>query len=668
MQQHDTPKGRPGRPFTDRQLDHLLGLLEGEENFVFLESARLTVENRRSLLFIRPLKRLTLEPGTTAADFLAAMEAELQQGHFLAGWFAYEFSYLLEPKLRRLLPSSHPPLAELGVFAAPMTYDHEKGEWLDGRNPAAALQKNPPAANNAQVSPPSQSDPGLATHKLRLNVSGEEYRHNVRRIKEYIAAGDTYQVNYTLKQQLPCRGSAAALYCALRRNQRVSYAALLKLNGRHILSLSPELFLRREGNRCTVRPMKGTSRRGLTPADDARRAAELPADPKNRSENVMIVDLLRNDLGRICLPGTVETLDLFTLESYETLHQMTSTIRGELRRETGLTEIFRALFPCGSVTGAPKLRTMEIIHKLEQAPRGVYTGAIGFISPKREMVLNVPIRTVTLEQGVAEMGIGSGVVYDSDPEQEWRECKLKGNFLSRPTPPFVLIETILWQPGVGYRMLELHLTRLLASATRLAFAAAPEEIRRLLTARDAAFTAAAMDAQRVRLTLAKDGTLELSYTPFSGHPCFNWPPAAVDQGKTAPTSRDVEQPLPTVVIAPIAIDPDQPLLYHKTSRREVYDREREKALAAGHREVLFINTRGELTEGAVSNLFVRRQSRLLTPPVSAGLLDGVLRRHLLDQPQPKLHEETLRPADLQAAEAIFIGNSLRGLTQVRLTA
>ncbi|ADH84955.1 aminodeoxychorismate synthase component I [Desulfurivibrio alkaliphilus] len=659
-QQHTA--GRPGRTFSDQQLDQLLGLLEDEENFVFLESARLSAENRRSLLFARPLKMLTLRPGTSAADFLAALEAELQQGHYLAGWFAYEFGYLLEPRLQRLLTAQPAPLAVLGVYAAPLVYDHERGSW-DDRDPAAVLAKKLPVTG-AEQPLPSQRDPGLVTEALQRALPGAEYRRNVRRIKEYIAAGDTYQVNYTFKQQLPCRGSAAALYCALRRNQRVSYAALLNLAGEHIISLSPELFLRRQGDYCTVRPMKGTSRRGLTPEEDARWAAELPADRKNRSENVMIVDLLRNDLGRICRPGTVETLELFTLESYETLYQLTSTIRGELKADTGLAELFKALFPCGSVTGAPKIRTMEIIHELEQAPRGVYTGAIGFISPEQEMVFNVPIRTVTLDRGVAEMGIGSGVVYDSDPEQEWRECKLKGNFLSRPTPPFVLIETMLWQPDQGYRLLELHLQRLLASAQRLAFEADPEEIRRLLAAHGNGFTAAALGPQRVRLTLAKDGTLALSHAPFAGHPCFSWQELVEAENQT--TAAGDGPKLPTAVIAPAAIDPDQPLLYHKTSQRDIYDRHREAALAAGHCEALFVNTRGELTEGAVSNLFIRHQGRLLTPPVSAGLLNGVLRRHLLTQPRPRLQEQNLRPADLATAEAVFIGNSLRGLTRIRV--
>ncbi|MFU8818371.1 MAG: aminodeoxychorismate synthase component I [Desulfurivibrio sp.] len=644
MHQQVIPEGRPGRPFSDRQLDSILDFLDGQESFVFLESGRITPENHRSLLFLRPRRLLVMTPDIPSADFFAALQTELGRGGYLAGWFAYELGYLLESRLVPLLPEGEQPLAMIGVFDPPIIYDHLLGTTVGGERTGAGKERERiPAATEAKQGP--------ATPRLSLNPA--RYHDHIQRIRQYIAAGDTYQVNYTLKQYQANRQAPKDLYRALRRNQRVCYAGLLKLGGQTTLSFSPELFFRKKGATCTVRPMKGTVRRGITPAEDAGLIDFLRRDSKNRSENVMIVDLLRNDLGRICHPGTVRTTALFEVESYETLHQMTSTIQGELRAGVDLAEIFHALFPCGSVTGAPKIRTMEIIRELESEPRGVYTGALGFMSPEGEMVFNVPIRTVTMEQpGEVSMGIGSGIVYDSDPEREWQECRLKGRFLSHPTPPFVLIETMLWQPEQGYLLLELHLERLLASAAILGFYAEAEEIRRRLQQQAAAFAT----PQRVRLTLAKDGELELGHAPFTAKSCFSW-----DQ---LPTT--VAEQLPRVTISTQTTDPDQYLLYHKTSRRRLYDEERGKALAAGYCEVLFTNKRGELSEGAVSNLFIRRRGRLLTPPLTAGLLNGVLRRHLLQSDAIPLDEATLRPEDLAAAEAIYIGNSLRGLIQVRI--
>ncbi|HET98379.1 MAG TPA: aminodeoxychorismate synthase component I [Desulfurivibrio alkaliphilus] len=649
MRQQVIPEGKPGRPFTDRQLDSILHFLGGQESFVLLESARISPENHRSLLFLRPRKLLTMTPQTRAADFFAALEAELGRGHYLAGWFAYELGYLLEPRLSPLLPQTKQPLALLGVFDRPIIYDHLQGTAVAGGET--------PGTDNAPL--PEETTAKSATGRARptpprLSIAPAQYQEHIQRIRQYIAAGDTYQVNYTLKQCQTIAQSVNDLYRALRRNQRVCYAGLVKLGGQTTLSFSPELFFRKRGDACLVRPMKGTVRRGMTPEEDGALVDFLRQDSKNRSENVMIVDLLRNDLGRICRPGSVRTTALFEVESYETLHQMTSTIQGKLRNGVGLAEIFHALFPCGSVTGAPKIRTMEIIRELESEPRGVYTGALGFISPAgAEMVFNVPIRTVTMKRPEkACMGIGSGIVYDSDPEREWQECLLKGKFLSQPTPPFLLIETMLWRPQAGYLLLELHLERLFTSAAMLGFYVEEEKVRRGLRQLAQTFTA----PQRVRLTLAKDGELELEHSPFTARGCFTWQDLPL--GKT--------ESLPRVSISSATTDPEYYLLYHKTSRRRLYDEERSRALAAGYCEVLFTNRRGELSEGAVSNLFVRRRGRLLTPPLTAGLLNGVLRRHLLRSDDPPLYEETLRPEDLTTAEAIYIGNSLRGLIQVRL--
>ncbi len=398
--------------------------------------------------------------------------------------------------------------------------------------------------------------------------------------------------------------------------------------------------------------MKGTIQRGPHPAEDARLMQFLQGDEKNRSENVMIVDLLRNDLGRVCTPGSVTTRSLFDIETYETLHQMTSTITGHLPRETKIEPLFRALFPCGSVTGAPKIRTMEIIHELESGPRGIYTGAIGFIAPTGEATFNVPIRTIELNGSKGEMGIGSGIIHESDPEQEWRECLLKGRFLSNPAPTFSLIETMLWQPGSGYWLLGEHLERLAASAAYFRYPFNRPELMAQLDRLALDFGASSM---RVRLTLAKSGQTELSATPCPAPDATIWPiqPATPSE-------------LPRVIFSSQATDPSSPWLFHKTTLRELYDTERQQALAGGFYEVLFANTREEVTEGSITNIFVQQQGTLLTPPMKCGLLPGIFRRYLLEHASLVVREAILTRQNLEQAEALFVGNSVRGLVQVRL--
>ena len=354
------------RPFPESFLQRLLAGLAGEQQYVLLENNRITPGNRCSYLFLNPEASLVLRNGDDPADFFAAIEVWQQRGFFLAGWFAYEFGYLLDPVLRPLLAGcDQDELACLWCYRAPLVHDH-----LAADSPAAAWPCGP-----------AEHDFSFAVNKLSVDEEKEDYLARIARIKHYIAAGDTYQVNYTTALRFAFKGSPEGLYRVLRRNQSVCYAALLKDGNRSILSLSPELFFRIRGREITVRPMKGTVRRAGPAAEDEALKSFLKNDIKNRSENVMIVDLLRNDLGRICRRPTVRTDSLFDVESYETLHQMTSTIHGRLDDHFSWQRLFTALFPCGSVTGAPKIRTMEIIRELESGPRGVYTGAIGCIAP-----------------------------------------------------------------------------------------------------------------------------------------------------------------------------------------------------------------------------------------------------------------------------------------------
>jgi para-aminobenzoate synthetase / 4-amino-4-deoxychorismate lyase len=618
------------KPFSNADIVRLTAWLAQQDNFVFLESSRLSIENHRSLLFLKPSHYLLCYPHDDGANFLAQVDQYRKQGFFLAGWLNYEFAYLLEPRLHHFLVDSRLPLAVLGVYQEPLIFDHLRGQWNSKRWPDAE-QKN--------------GEEKFTCADLQTSIKKEEYLQAIERIQEYIHAGDTYQVNFTLHVDFSFQGSVADLYRSLRRNQSVGYSAWIRHHGRDILSFSPELFFRADQEKVRVRPMKGTLRRGRNNAEDQEQHHRLHSDLKNRSENVMIVDLLRNDLA--CLlhslgGGAVLPRNLFAVECYESLLQMTSTIDGiSFAQKPSFQELIQALFPCGSVTGAPKIRTMEIIHELERQQRGVYCGAIGYTS-ETETCLNVPIRTVELENGTGKMGIGSGIVADSKAEEEWAECLLKGNFLTVNEPDFQLIETLLWQPETGFFLFEYHLERLADSAHYFHFFCDIAKIRSELEA----VVEQKTQQCRVRLLLYRDGEISITAHPM---------PA--------------EQPsteLRKVIFSQEEIDPNTPYLFHKTTRRNRYDQERERALAQGYDEVLFTNTAGQVTEGAISTLFIadKEQDILLTPPLACGLLAGTYRRLLLEQ--GKAVERILTVQDLQEAETIYLANSVRGLSKVVL--
>ena len=546
------------------------------------------------------------------------------RGLHAAGFFSYELGYCLEPKLKGLLPRDRRvPLFWIGLFGAPRALDDALTRaWLDKNG----------GAERAKIS------------DLTLSWTREQYTQAFDKVEEFIAAGDVYQINLTLKFHFAFEGDAVALYAALRRKQRVAYGAVIGAPGFNVLSLSPELFFRREGKHMSTRPMKGTAPRGRTPREDARLKTWLAMDEKQRAENLMIVDLLRNDLGRVAKIGSVEVTDLFTVETYRSVHQMTSGISAELRSDMGLKDMLRALFPCGSVTGAPKVRAMEIIHELEPAPRGVYTGAIGHITPSGDAQFNVAIRTVVLDADGGEMGIGSGIVADSKADSEFEECLLKAQFLTRPDAPFALIETIRYERGTGFHLLERHLARLQTSAAYFGYPFAREDVLQALD-REAALveTPVAM----LRFLLAEDGTITVTSTAIQ-----------------LPTKNTVWR----FVISDQRLDEKDPFFYHKTTRRQFYDREmeRQKALT-GCDEVVFLNKKGELTEGTRTNLFVELDGRLFTPALTCGLLPGTLREELLDLPRAAASEAVLSPQDLLGAERIYLGNSVRGLVRAELS-
>ena len=538
---------------------------------------------------------------------LKEVEGEVARGRHAAGFLAYEAAPALDGALRTREGDGSVPLLWFGVFAE--------------RAPAPGIAL------------PS-GGPSFSLGEWESSVDPARHAARVAEIRALIEAGDTYQVNYTFRLRAPLQGSDLALYERLCLSQRGGYCALLRLPGLTLASASPELFFRWHGRDLELRPMKGTRPRGRWAEEDRARADELLASEKERAENLMIVDLLRNDAGRIAEYGSVRVDPLFEVESYPTVHQLTSTVHARTREGVTLTDLLRALFPCGSVTGAPKVRTMEIIAELEDAPRGVYTGAIGFLSPG-EAVFNVPIRTLAIdpEGGTVSMGVGSGVTYDSEAAAEYRECLQKAAFTHHPVHDLDLLETMLALPGAGIFLLEEHLARLAASARYFDFPLELPEVR----ARLRAAVAGAGEPLRVRLMVGPSRGIRVETHPLDEQPA---------------TLR--------AALAAEPVDSADPLLYHKTTWRETYDRR----LAARPEldEAILVNERGELTEFVYGNLVVREGGEAWTPPVESGVLPGTLRAMLLRQGE--IRERVLRPADLARADAVFRINSVRGWTPV----
>lgn len=463
-----------------------------------------------------------------------------------------------------------------------------------------------------------------------VSVSRTEYERAIRRIKKYIGRGDTYQVNYTLRLRIPFSGDPWHLFLAMVRAQSPGYSAWVDAGDFSICSASPELFFRLEGDQLTCKPMKGTVKRGRTLNEDRSFAEWLQLSEKNRAENLMIVDMIRNDLGRVAETGTVQVPHLFEVERHPTLWQMTSTVTAHCTKP--VSEIMRALFPCASITGAPKVRTTEIISEIESTPRGLYTGCIGFYSPGRSAQFNVAIRTAVVDRkiGLGEYGSGGGIVWDSAPGDEYTEALLKARVLTEQRPAFSLLETMLWTPEEGYFLLENHLRRLLDSAEYFGYAAYPETIRRLLEQQASGFSAG---RQRVRLLIGADGDVAI---------------------EAAPLPEDTAEPL-RLGVAREPVNSSDMFLYNKTTRRQVYEAARESVPDCD--DVLLYNERGELTESTIANLVLEIDGNLVTPPVASGLLPGTYREILLGQ--ATIREQVLHFDDLRRCSKIYLINSVR---------
>jgi len=585
--------------------------------------------------FSNPRRSLTAPSPSDVPSLLDDLDAALADGCYVAGYLGYEAGYPLVDldlaSIRGDAGHGPRPLAWFGVY-----------DRVDRIAPPDAEAGLSSVAGSVSVS------------NTRLDTDRNAYENAIGRIKSHIGDGDVYQINYTTPLRFDFDGDPRALYARLRARQHVPYGAYVNLGGQQILSASPELFFHRNGDRLRTRPMKGTIRRGCTLDEDRELRRRLQEDPKNRAENLMIVDLLRNDLSVCCRPGSVRVPTLFDTEIYDTVTQMTSTVDGQLQEDAGLADVLRALFPCGSITGAPKRRAMEIIGSLEPSPRGVYCGAIGYAGPDETATFSVAIRTAVVEEGQGRMGIGSGIVWDSEAEDEYDECRLKATFLteapaSSPTeesgpvadgsrrPPLDdlrLIETMRFD-GVRVPLLDRHLRRLRRSADYFSIPVDVERIRRRVESQIRQHDIHTV--RMMRLTVDRWGRSTLETTPLDD---------------------SVEGPW-QLVLADERVDPSNRFLYHKTSRRDVYDRAAKQAVAEGADEAVLVNENGEVTEGARSNVFVRLDGGLWTPPVSCGLLAGVYREHILDTVD-EAGERVLTIEDLYRADEIFCCNGVRG--------
>ncbi|MFZ6749254.1 aminodeoxychorismate synthase component I [Undibacterium sp. Ren11W] len=565
-------------------------------------------------------------------DFLARTQTAVAQGLHALALFSYETGAALQaisPRQEIALPS------RVFLFANCDLLDKQQvNTWLEQQS--------------------LHSDPIAGIVALEASVDQQEFCAGLAAVQSYIAAGDTYQVNFTYRLRFQAYGSAVALYRRLRERQPVPYGALICLpDGEAVLSLSPELFVRHQQGRLSARPMKGTAAASGDAGEDSRRAELLANDSKNRAENLMIVDLLRNDLGRIAVTGSVKVPHLFEVTRFSSVLQMTSSIEASLRADLGLAEIMAALFPCGSITGAPKHRTMQIIRELENAARGIYTAAIGWFDPPPEgrqvgdFCLSVPIRSLHLQKPApdglrqGEMGVGAGIVYDSVASEEFAECQLKARFLTGLAPQFELFETMHASRDNGCRHQPRHLQRLQNSAHYFGFAFDQNRITQTL--RGFCEDLPPQGAYRLRLALQPDGQVTLQSGALQELPA-----------------------LVKLLVSPKPSHAEPVFLRHKTSVRQEYDQAWQEAEKHGAFDMLFCNQAGFLTEGGRSNLFICKQGQWLTPPLSDGVLPGVMRAVLLDDANMQAREQQLTLADLHAAEQIILCNSLRGTLRAEI--
>ncbi|GKW46006.1 aminodeoxychorismate synthase component I [Planococcus sp. NCCP-2050] len=556
--------------------------------------------------FKDPVEVLQTERLEDIPAIMEAIEAAIDKGFYVAGYLSYEAAPAFNPAMK-VKGSTEMPLVWFGIF----DQVHIQSEEFPEK--------------------PYQVSEWIMASSKSL------YKEGISRIKTAIEEGHTYQVNYTERLHADFTGSHRSFYRQLARNQQADYGAYLDLGKHRILSASPELFFRIKDGTIEAKPMKGTARRGRTLAEDKVKSEELLASEKEQAENLMIVDLLRNDMSRLAKKGTVHVSDLYKVETYPTVHQLTSTVKAELQDALTVFDWFKALFPCGSITGAPKVSTMEYIAALEQTSRDVYCGAIGFITPEKEAIFNVPIRTVVIdtEKQTARYGVGGGITWDSTSEGEYQELVAKAEVLTERRPEFQLLESLKLEDG-QYPLIDYHMERMKNSAAYFYFPGNERKIRKQL--KECA-KKHSQGVYKVRLLLSKTGEI------------------TVEAQKITP----IKEP----VLCKLAVEPvnsQNPFLFHKTTHRQVY--KQHESEVEGVFSVLLWNEHEQLTEFAIGNLVVEMKGRLYTPPVENGLLAGTYRQFLLDT--GKLEEKEIYKNDLEDCEAVWFINGVRGWLKVKI--
>ncbi len=542
---------------------------------------------------------------------LKRIEAAVSTGKYAAGFISYEAAPAFDPAYK-VHPALDFPLLWFGIYSAP-----------------AEIITSFSVASPANISP-----------EVQPSIDFNAYCESIRTIKTHIEAGDIYQANYTIRTILEIPEiPPEQLFFHLCHHHPAPYAAYIDSGDFQLISISPELFLDRHGQLLRSIPMKGTAPRRLTAQDDRLAAEDLRDDPKNRAENLMIVDMVRNDLGRICVPGTIAVDPLFEISTYRTVHQMTSTVHGTLPDHAPFGAILNATFPAASITGAPKIRAMEIINQTENSSRRAYTGSIGCIAPGGDFCLNVAIRTIIRQNEVLELSVGGGIVADSQPESEWLEALCKSRFAAAACPDFHVLETLLYSRDTGFHLLDGHLRRAEESQRYFGRDFDPEHIRRHLHG-----LAIDHDHARIRLTIDENGHPSSTVMPLE------------NQGWDKKCLR--------VAIAPEHVNSKNVFLHHKTTCRAHYNEYYRQALEQGWDEMIFHNERGELTEGCISNIFLLLEDGWATPALSCGVLPGLWREKTIAELGAK--EQILTLNDLAGAQTILLGNSVRGGAEAQI--